>query len=515
MQRVLYLGDGMRSGKSITILSGIYFFCAFQLSFSQSFSFDHYAVENGISQSYIICIFQDSEGYMWFGTQNGLNKFDGYSFENYFYDPADSNSISNSWIFDIAEDRNGFLWVATKGGLNRFDKRTDRFSRVSLPGDNQITGGDFVYGITTDSDNIYVSQPPTLTVINFNTGEQQSFLNSFEHEGTLYDVGFPIIKDSRGSIWTGSMDGLASFNLREEQFTIHSHNHITALFEDVYGNILIGTENGFNIFNPDTKTVTRYYQDNTQPRSLSNNYIHSIIQDYTGTIWIGTEGGGLNKVINMGSPGTTDFFHFRSGPDNTNYISHDIVPSLFEDNSNNLWIGTIAGIDKTDLKKKNIQTYNKSEDPNSVDLLDNVIASVYLDDDRDLWIGTWGKGLNILNRSTNKVTHYTSELSGEFHIPQNHVHVIFEDSKSRIWLGTRNGISILDTNLKLFIPVQKYFNALDFNYFDNNRVYCIIEDSEGEIWIGTGNGIYILDINKARTRIIKEENESRRNCRIN
>lgn len=455
---------------------------------------------------------------MWFGTQNGLNKFDGYSFENYFNDPADSNSISNSWIFDIAEDSNGILWIATKGGLNRFDKRTDRFSRVSLPGNNLETGVDFVYGITTDTENIYVSQPPTLTIINFNTGEQQSFHNTNEHDGTLYDVGFPIIKDSRGSIWAGSMHGLASFNLLEKQFTNYvysesksnsiSHNHITALFEDRDGNILMGTENGFNIINPDLKTITRYYQDNTQARSLSNNYIHSVIQDYSGTIWIGTEGGGLNKIMDMGSAGTSDFFHFRSGPDNTNYISHDIVPSLFEDNSHNLWIGTIAGIDITDLKKKSIQTYIKSENPNSVDLLDNVIASIYMDDTRNLWIGTWGKGLSILDRSTNEVNHYTSELSGPFHIPQNHVHVIFEDSRSRIWLGTRDGISIQDIRKQKFIPVQEYFDAPDFNYFDNNRVYCIIEDAEGEIWTGTGNGIYVLDPEAKQVRTIKEDSDS-------
>ncbi len=131
----------MQTGKLKAVLSGIFLISVFQASFCQPLSFDHYAVENGMSQSYIICIFQDSEGYMWFGTQNGLNKFDGYSFENYFYDSADSNSVSNSWIFDIAEDRNGILWVATKVGLNRYDKRTDQFSSVSLPGDNLIHRG--------------------------------------------------------------------------------------------------------------------------------------------------------------------------------------------------------------------------------------------------------------------------------------------------------------------------------------------------------------------------------------
>ncbi|KPL11233.1 MAG: hypothetical protein AMS26_20420 [Bacteroides sp. SM23_62] len=455
---------------------------------------------------------------MWFGTQNGLNKFDGYTFEHYFYDPSDSISISNSWIFDIAEDTNGFLWIATKGGLNKFDKRTDRFTRINLSGDNLVTGGNFVYGITADTSNIYVSQPPALTVIDFNTGVIESYRNNFEYEGTLYDIGFPIIKDSRGMLWIGSMNGLSSFDLHEEKFTNFtskasdpnsiSHNHITALFESKHGEILIGTENGLNIYCPDTKKIVRYYQENTRPHGLSHNYIHSIIQDYTGTFWIGTDGGGLNKMTDPGSAGRAAFIHFRSGPDNTNYLSHDIIHSLFEDHSNNLWIGTIAGVDKTDLKKKNIRTYNKSDDPNSIDLLDNVIASIYQDDDRNLWIGTWGKGLNILNRKTSQVIHYTSELSGRFHIPQNHVHVIFEDSKSRIWLGTRNGVSILDNYQQLFVPVQEYFDAPDFDYFNNNRVYCMIEDSEGEIWIGTGNGICIFDDNNKRPRIIREENDS-------
>ena len=508
----------MQSGKILSVLWGIYLTCVFQLSFSQSLSFDHYAVEDGVSQSEIICIFQDSEGYMWFGTQNGLNKFDGYSFENFFYDPSDSNSISSSWIFDIAEDKNGYLWIATKGGLNKFDKKTDRFSQINLSIGNLISEGDFVYGITIDTSNIYVSQPPTLTIIDFTTGEQESYSNSFEHQGALYDIGFPVIKDSKGLIWIGSINGLASFDLMEKQFTnltniesdpnSISHNHITALFEDGYGNILIGTENGLNIYNHDTEQITRYYQDNTQSRSLSHNYIHSILQDYSGTIWIGTDGGGLNKMINTSPMGTAEFFHFRSGSDNTNYISHDIVHSLFEDNSNNLWIGTIAGVDKTYLKKKNIRTYYKSDNPNSIDLLDNVIASVYQDNEGNLWIGNWGKGLNILNRSTNEVTHYTSELSGGRHIPQNHVHVIFKDSKSRVWLGTRNGISILDNYKQLFIPVQEYFDAPEFNYFDNIRVYCIIEDAKGEIWIGTGNGIYILNPGTKRASVIKEDNES-------
>ena len=503
---------------NISILTGICLLISVNISSGQGIQFDHYAVRDGISQSIALCIFQDSEGYMWFGTQNGLNKFDGYSFEKYFSDPSDTNTISSSWIFDITEDANGFLWIGTKGGLNKFDKKTGLFTRVSSIDGNSPDNTGFIYGITSDSSNIYVNQSSILSIINFNTGSLESYTNTYERERALYDAGFPIITDNKGLIWMGSQNGLSSFDLQDKRFNNYthsgsdpgtiSHNHITALFEDKLGNILIGTENGLNIFYIKTKKIIRYYQDNSQPGSLSNNFIRSIIQDHNGAIWIGTDGGGLNKMTYNETTGSADFIHFRSGTNMTSSLSHDIVHSLYEDASNNLWIGTLAGVDKTDLKKKSIRTYMKSDNPNSINLLDNVIASVYQDSDGKLWIGNWGKGLNILDRGTNEVIHYTSELTGRNHIPQNHVHVIFEDSKSRIWLGTRNGVSIFDKNRDLFIPVQDYFKIPDFNYFINNRVYCLVEDSRGKIWFGTGNGIIILNTKTKSSTLIQTGNET-------
>lgn len=508
----------MKSFRNILAIAGFYLLIHINVLFGQGVQFDHYAVKDGISQSEILCILQDSEGYMWFGSQNGLNKFDGYSFENYFSDPSDTTTISNSWIFDITEDDNGFLWIGTKGGLNKFDKKTGLFTRVPTIASNSVDSASFVYGITSDSSNIYVNQQSILSIINYRTDSLESYTNSFHHERALYDVGFPILKDSHGLIWMGSLNGLSSFNLQSKRFKNFSHsisnpgtisnNHITALFEDKHGNILIGTANGLSIYSTESKEITRYYRDDSRSGSLSHNFIRSITQDHTGAIWIGTDGGGLNKMTVNDSDGTVEFFYFRSRPEKSNFISHDIVYSLYEDKSHNLWIGTIAGIDKTDLKKKSISIYEKSDNPNSIDLLDNVIASVYQDNDGKLWIGNWGKGLNILDRSTNEVRHYTSELHGEFHIPQNHVHVVFKDSQSRIWIGTRNGVSIFDKGENLFIPVQDYFNAPDFNYFNNNRVYCIIEDSLGKIWIGTGNGIIVLNTESKTSTLIKMANET-------
>jgi signal transduction histidine kinase/streptogramin lyase len=232
-----------------------------------------------------------------------------------------------------------------------------------------------------------------------------------------------------------------------------------------------------------------------------------MLMDHRGEIWIGTDGGGLNHIKDLSPSGSGNFRHFRNLADNMRFIGHDIVISLYEDLSQNLWIGTLAGVDKTDLKELHIKTYQKSDDPNSLDLLDNVIASVYEDEKEQLWVGTWGKGLSIFDRTGNQATHYLEEEIGDRHIPENHIHVIFRDSKSRIWLGTRNGVSIRGENSERFTPVEEYFKTPEFNYFDNNRVYCIIETMDGKFWIGTGNGICILDTENKERIILHEADE--------
>ncbi len=483
----------------------------------QAPQFSHYRVSDGLSQSEILCIFQDSEGYIWVGTQNGLNKFDGYSFEHFYNHPADIHTISSNWIFDISEDQDGILWIGTKGGLNKYDKNTGQFSTVSLADSSNGAETDFIYGIALDESHMYINQSPTLSVLDLNTGVIKSYKNTFETGGALYDKGFPVLKCKSGMIWIGSVNGLCHFNPQEEEFTYFypgeagtnsiTNGHITSLLQDRNGNVWIGTEDGLNIYDPETFEIVHYRHDRNNPHSLSHNSIQTMLQDHEGNIWIGTDGGGLNLTTGLSPGGTVEFTHFRNLADNDNFIGHDIVLSLLEDKSHNLWIGTLAGIDKTDLKKKSITSFEKSDNPNSIDLLDNVIASIYEDDDHKLWIGTWGKGLSMVDRKTNKATHYMAEAVGQRHIPENHIHVIFKDSKSRIWLGTRDGVSIFDRSIQQFIPVEQYFDAPGFNYFSNNRAYCIIETSDDRFWIGTGNGIYILDTETKEGTVIREDSE--------
>ncbi len=499
-------------------LSILLYFCLFYgINFveAQSLNFDHYSVADGVSQSEILNIHQDSEGYIWIGTQNGLNRFDGYTFEKYFYEPSDNHSISNNWIFDIAEDPDGGIWLATKGGLNKFDKKTGWFSVVDHRDPNSIIPDNFVYGIVADSSSVYINTPPVLTILNRKTGSLETFKNDFDYDGALYDIGNPIIRDSKGLIWLGSRHGLACFDMHTKQFTnFLRDDQVTALYEDNQGNILIGERNGLNIYKKGPGQPIPYFSGNDDPLGLDRTVIHSICQDYTGAIWFGTEGTGLIKMT-IKKEGSFGFEQFRGIAGIRNVLSHDIVYALHEDNSYNLWIGTIAGVDKTDLKKKNFSIYKRSDDPGSVDLLDNLIASVYEDRSGRLWIGNWGKGLNILSRSTDEVIHYSSDFPGKMHIPENHVHVIFEDSESLIWIGTRDGVCIYNENSGWFTPVHDYFNTAEFNLFDNIRVYCMIEDSDGKIWIGTGNGIQILDKKTKRASSLRAGNEGPLNISSN
>jgi len=477
--------------------------CYVTNALAQQVTFKHYGVNDGISQSEIKCIYQDTEGYLWLATQNGLNKFDGYRFENFFYDPTDKQSISNNWIFDVIEDSLGHLWSGTKEGLNRYDKKTGGFTRIPHKLNDAVVPDDFVYGLMADETYIYINIPPVLSRYNYRTDSLESYTNTQPYDSALHDIGFPITKCSDGMVWVGSADGLSVFDPETKTFLNYSHepsnphsisnNHITAIYEDMIGNILIGTENGLNFYNSQMKGFIHFQDEENPTESLSNNFIRSILQDSYGVYWIGTDEGGLNRLDWSWDDGNFELTLFKSGANYKDFIGHDIVYSLFEDRSHNLWIGTIAGLDRTDLKPKMFRSYKKTDDPSSLNLLDNIIGSVYIDEHQRLWVGNWGKGLNIYNPQTKEMVHYSSEFEADRYIPNNHVHVLFEDSQSRIWMGTRNGVCIYNAQTQSFTPVEEHFEMDSTGFFVNNRVYCITALVNGEIWIGTGNGIFAFD----------------------
>lgn len=479
---------------------------------SQQFFFSNYPIEKGLSQSVVNCLFQDSRGYIWVGTQNGLNRFDGYNFKVYSYEPADSNSISNSWIYSIDEDRDGNLWIGTKNGLNRWGRNEKRFTQLKYTTGfaNQVT--DFPYDArVARNGSILINTPPVLTIYNPARKSFRHFTSNLPYDGSVKDHRMPLLEDREGLIWIASTRGLACFDPRTEKFSYFiqqannpgsiSDNTITALFEDNNGNIWIGTTSGLNCYDKKTCSIRKFYADAGNRHSLSNNFIRTITGDPSGFLWIGTEGGGLNRVARS-RDGNLVIEKFNS---EINGLGHNIVLDLMVDKSHNLWIGTLRGLSKTDLKPRKFQLYRNDDTPYSINLLGNVISSIYKDSAGLIWVGNWGQGLNLLDRKTGQVDHFSTRGWAKNHISNDFVHVIFADARKNIWIGTRDGISIFDRGSNRFIRFNEFFRNDKLPDFRRIRINAIIRNRDGDYWIGTQNGLYRINPEKSLTEIFSEE----------
>jgi signal transduction histidine kinase/ligand-binding sensor domain-containing protein len=464
---------------------------------AQQYFFSGYSIEDGLSQSVVNCIFQDSRGYIWIGTQNGLNRFDGYNFGVYTYNPGDSTSIANNWIYGIAEDQEFNLWIGTKGGLIKYIRKENRFTRIKYNSPYGVQVNDYVYDVKCNREgNILINTPPVLSVCNPVTLSFRHYLSPLEFDGSVKDNNIPVLEDQKGNIWLGSTKGLAVFDPGKKTFSVLkqnpadpaslSDNNITALHQDQQGNLWIGTSAGLHQMKKGESGFTHFKYDALSDVSLSHNFVRAILSDKSGILWIATEGGGLNRLSRNreGRMVSERFSAAKSG------LNHNIILSLMIDRSDNLWIGTLSGINKTDLKKRNFNLYRKSDSPYSVDLAGNVIASVYKDEHNVLWIGNWGQGLNLYNRKTGRVEHYASALSGRYHIPNDYVHSIFEDDRHTIWLGTRDGLVVFDKMKRSFVRPGEMAMGSRFPGFPGLRMNMMIQDRYGAYWIATNDGIY-------------------------
>jgi ligand-binding sensor domain-containing protein/signal transduction histidine kinase len=489
---------------SILLLPGV--------TLPQHHFFSTYSLEEGLSQSVVNCLYQDSQGFIWAGTQNGLNKFNGYAFEIYSYNPSDTNSLSNNWVYSIAEDLDGNLWVCTKNGLNKFVRKENRFHRIRYSTGYLHDVTAYPYdAIVSSSGEVLINTPPVLTVYDPAKKTFLHFTSDLEYDGSVKDNRIPLLEDTGGLIWVGSTRGLSCFDPKSKTFRYFladpgrkdaiSDNSITALFEDRKGTIWAGTNNGLNRYDKKTGRFISYSSDPRNPFSLSHNFIRSILQDNAGNFWIGTEGGGLNKLTFA----MDDQPFFEGFTSENNHLSHNIVNSLIIDRSENLWIGTLQGISKTDLKKPKFTLYRRSDSPYSVNLLGNVIASIYKDENGILWIGNWGQGLNLFDRRTGHVEHFSTRLQGNHHLTNDFVHVVFGDSDHRTWIGTRDGAFIFDREKHRFLRINEYFRNDRIPSLRGVRIFMIIQDRAGSYWIGTQNGLYRINARNGTTEHFNEE----------
>ncbi len=415
--------------------------------------FERISLEEGLSQGTITAIWQDSQGYMWFGTEDGLNKYDGNQFSIYKHDPEDPLTLSDSYISAIYEDQNGDLWIGTRSGLDRFDRAAGIFTHFQHdPDDPSSLGGTWVTAI---------------------------------HE------------DLRGRFWVGTIAGLDLFDRETNSFTHYRHapddpssladDFVRVVYETSGGELWIGTNSGLDLFNQANETFIHYQHDPKDLRSLSDDQVNAVHEDRKGFLWIGTEGGGLNQLIR--SSGT--FIRHQHDAEDAHSLSYNRIRAILEDNTGRLWIGTQNGLDQLDRDRNRFIHYH--HDPGDLySLSSNTIWSIFEDRTGVLWFGTYGGGLSKYNRSTDQFVLYQQKPNVPNSLSENMVWSISEDRNGLLWIGTLNGgLNKLDRASDTYSVYQH--DPSDPTSIVSNDIRAILEDHSGVLWIGTNHGLDRFD----------------------
>ena len=464
---------------------------------NKHFKFEHLLADAGLSQSNVISILQDSRGFMWFGTRDGLNKYDGYKFTVYKNDPKNKNSISNNYVPDIIESSNGDLWIATwGGGLNRFDREKGIFNSYKHDANNKNSiSGNFITAVKEDKNgnlwigteaaglDMYEKRKGIFIHYKFNSNNTQSISDDFIR--TIYE-------DKEKNLWVGTMHGgLNLFNANSKTFTRFQHddkiasslsfNDVYTIFEDSKHQMWIGTNGGgVDLF--DRKSKFQHYKNDTHnPNSLCRDQAHVINEDDDNNIWIGTENGGLS-ILN---PATGIFNTYVYDEIDNTSLSNNSIYSICKDNKGNMWLGTFSeGVSFINRDNQFVH-FKHTSSKNS--LSDNKILCIYEDSKKNIWIGTDGGGINLFDPVTGNFTHYIHNPANQNSICGNYVLNICEDSQHNLWIGTwADGITVYNKDKNTY----KHFknDPADPNSLSSNNAWNVYEDKDKNMWVGTYGG---------------------------
>jgi len=517
-----------------------------QVNFTQLLS------ENGLSQNSVHKIIQDSQGFMWFATEDGLDKYDGYNFTVYKNNPDDSSTISDNFIWTVYEDKNGIIWVGTNsGGVCKFDRELEKFTTYkNIPGNPNSLIFNNVRAIYEDTHGIlWIGTENGLDMFNVKKEKFTHYFHNPDDPNSLSNnVVLSIYEDNGGDLWIGSDGGLDMYDMKNDGFINYSNdpndpnslsnNIVLSIQQDYEGIIWIGTLNGLNIFDKKTGTFRRYVMKSPESKSTIRNRINSIVEDKSKKLWVGTGEGvyfldrennefkwlrtelsrsgfiNNNNIFSLYESnsgliwiGTAEegvlkfnqekikFKNYKHDPFNDKSLSYNTIRAIYQEKNGTLWIGTLGGGLERLMPGAEEFIHYKNDPNDSKSLNDNSISAIFKDKYGYLWVGTWGEGVNRskvpINFSLNSkinFIHYSNNTPGRNFIANNIVQAIYEDSDSQLWIGTGGGLNLFDRGKNIFINFQH--NPKDPKSFSSNQVQsCIFEDRSGNLWIGTWDGL--------------------------
>ena len=503
-----------------------------KLSYAQSKNliFNNINIEQGISQSTIEDIFQDSEGYIWLGTNDGLNRYNGYEFKIYNYEEY-QNSISHNGITDITEDKYGNIWVNTVSGVNKINKKTEKISNYTEI-NGKIKEDSTTEIIVTKDNNILVGTYEGLNI--YNAKEDSFDIILEQKDGILSSCIYSIDEDINGNIWIGTEFGLnklsKDFKVLE---TYTSESEIYNIFCDDENGFLWAGSDSSGLLKIDTKTkeVKQYINNIEDLNSLPANQVGAIIRDSKGNLWVGTTNG-----LARYNEKNDSFDVYKNKVYDKNSLVYNDVRSIIEDREGVLWVGTYSGISIFDTESS-IKYYNAGLDDGYL-LSENMVHGIYEDDEGYLWIGSRTKGVNIIDRenntskfismennnviqsnSINDITGYKDfifvatdagvlKINKKENTIQNYnledgligenVKDIFVCDKNYLWIGSTNGLNLLDIENDKIIDMTDYVD-------EGSYVKYIYQGQDGSYYIGflRDGGLGIIEPNSKETKYYK------------
>ncbi|MFT4631806.1 MAG: diguanylate cyclase (GGDEF)-like protein [Saprospiraceae bacterium] len=503
---------------------------------SKNIRFEHLTTTDGLSHMSITDLLQDAQGFMWFATQEGLNRFDGYSITTFEHDYRNANSLADDWVWSLALDADNNIWVGTNnGGLNYFDQKTGSFTNWKHRADDpQSLSSNDVRVLLVDSQG-------SLWLGTHEGGLSRKLPDNagFMHyratglPGSLpSDAVTEIYEDTTGILWIGTAAGLARFDPRTDQFQTFvsdptnenslSDSHIRVV-QEFNGELWVGTQNGgVNRFDQNTGRSIRYIKNTADPRTLQSNLVRDIMVDHASTLWLGTENG-----LSEWQPETEDFVTYYHVAEDSSSLIGSRVNALYQDSSNVMWVGTYEGLSRWNYLSSAFSYYTQADgqlgsdlvfgitqSPNetlwvgtygagisrleplengafksiayAVTLPDQRVMTLWAQDDNNLWIGTRTAGLCHLTVATKAVSCLSHDVTNPNSLSANGITSLLGESGT-LWIGTYGGgLNRLDRRTNIIRHFR--FNDKDDQSLGSDRVLAIFRDSQGTLWIGTESG---------------------------
>ncbi|PCK07691.1 MAG: hypothetical protein COA42_13025 [Alteromonadaceae bacterium] len=493
---------------------------------------------------------QDELGFMWFGGESGLVRYDGYQVTLYRHQINIQSSLSNNFVSDLMLDKQGDIWVATANGLNRYNAETDTFRQyLHDPTDiNSLSHNDVAAILQDGHGDIWLATGNGLNRLNLkhdqfrhfpytganNSGPSKNKSNTPINLSSLY-------QDHQGILWIGTRgSGLYSFDPKHQLYHHYppgtpnglSDKTVWSIIEDRQMRLWIGTDNGLNRLDSNRENFTHFKHKPNDNTSISHNVIKYVFEDKQGRIWVATDGNGLNVLTNnsdqfeyftynpnddssirsnkvrfiyQNNSGELWFGHFPSGitmldqyasafhnyshnPVVENSLSNSAILSITEDHEGHLWVGTEQGLNRIDRDKNLITRYlHKPKDSSSLPA--NSVLSVLVDKQGDVWAGTWHGSLARLPRGESKFTIYESILNKPNTLSGNQIWALYEDAEGVIWAGSYDG------GLNRYNRDTNDFTQFIFDRHDKvpRRITAIFEDSRSNFWVGSDTGLHLMN----------------------